>query len=263
MMPWTLFTIALSFTVMQVDAKPNLRPRWAMRPVSFQRPNTSYLADYSRRTQPSAFDQVIDPHAANAIRNEYEAVTRAHELKQAQGLSDQNAERGFIDHISGMAKGIYGKIRDFQRNRSRDKAVDLARKYQRESQSTPVLVVGTLLAAVSDTPIEVRLDESTYFVARANVEKAVGSVILTSSLFNGNFEFTPRAEERYKLSLLRTVPLTDMTSSLSYKRTSNVVTASVHKPITNTLAAVVDSSKPLVPGSSWNESIRFVYDIKF
>lgn len=261
MIAWTLFSIALSFTSSPAVAAPNLQPRWVKHSITQLHPNSSFLADQLKSAPELETFSIIDAGSANEIRGIYEAASREHEQRKIQGLTTPQEEAGYVTNIAGLSREIYVRVREYQKSRGRVRALNIIQS--KEAQIPPLMVVGAIAYVFSDNPIQVDLDDSSRVVARANLEKAVGRVEITSPFANGNLLYTPREPERYQFSVIRGVPLTDLTSSVSYLGTSNLVTAAVEKPLSPTVTAVVDSSKTMAPGTTWNETLRFIYKYNF
>jgi hypothetical protein len=147
----------------------------------------------------------------------------------------------------------------------------------------PIIFAGTIASVYFDNPVSVRINENTVLSARTNVPDQTGQFAVSSRLVNGAFDLDNRADqdprlftpgvvpqdptvtrEKYRFSFSRPLPL-DITSGLSYGSSSNALSASVAKPISDHLTCVVDTVRPVDSGDLRNpeERIKLLYGIQF
>jgi hypothetical protein len=148
---------------------------------------------------------------------------------------------------------------------------------------TPAAVVGVAVAVYSGQPLDLQLGGGSKMTSRTNLSNSTAQLIFDSPFVYTSFDYTALAPEtrdpnatsadpnfykdRYAFSLRRSLPILNLSTSLSYGSTSTNLTASVSRPIMKNLTCVVDSSTPMsadiaavVPAS---ETLRFVYGVRF
>lgn len=286
----------------QAHDLPDLSPAWIdsykvwSGRADLSNPNWSYLQ--SRNAPDLADDPVagqigslIDEGHARAWRQQYDDMNRDYEQRRQAGLSNPTLEQAHQDVVSRFSNGVLDNIEKRKLQEGGDQAVHVIGK---DETARTVLAPGAVVASVwIGRPISLRMTEDAKFSFRTSIRDHLSQIELHSPILYGSFEFHPLApdsytlinstnvdfgqmmdfnhladfgSEKYQLKLVRAVPFVDMSSSVLYGSSSNVVASSLSKQLTPHLAAVVDSVyylTPYDPDHTFEERVRLRYDVHF
>jgi hypothetical protein len=277
---------------------PDLKPRWAAASANpYGVSNDSYL-DYwvifseqdsgSCRSDEVSLqsdsgllgvnlnEQLLEPRQARAIRQKYESIHRDFEMRSQYGLVDFEEEQAQINQINQFARDVLEVVRQKQKRfggQTLRKVVRGVSDLKKFSQS--LAVAGTLVATYSGLPFNLELSDDFRMSGWTSLREQVGQLSLSSPVVNSSFKISRLAptgpnsdgQERFRFGVSRGLPVLDISSGLTYGSSSNSLTASLSKPLTESLVCVLDSVRPIsasAPGArSPEDTIRLLYGIQF
>jgi hypothetical protein len=272
--------LMLASQVAAANAGSDLRPSWlgSGRASSVGiRVNESFLSDTRRNNntlKEAAFvDEIMDKGRAAEIRMEYERVTRDYHDRQAFGLMDPVSELEWMDRFDSKRREALREVRRHRVGQARSNVIGAAK---RGDISTPVMVSSTLASIYFGTPVNVDLGKETRITAKTDFIDDRAQIKVTSNIVDGAVDVTgnrrmeeqlvdpSRREERYRISLSRSLPVWDLSSGVAYGGTSKSMSASIAKPLSDNLTCVIDTrqtiNEPSVPSE---ETLSVQYGIRF
>jgi hypothetical protein len=253
------------------------------RSISYDASNQSFLMSLQTRvsTQRSdIFTEVLNPDTALALRQRYEDLNRSYEARHNAHVTTPKDEADHHEQLRALTKDLYSGLRSYNGKRYN---TQLRRGAQEGKVITPVMVSGTVVATYFGNPVNVTLGGETRLDARTDMPGREGDLHLASPVcdatvqFRGNepvladnqFFSRPAEEqkERYRVSIVRSLPVLNLSSSISYGSTTSRVITALSRPITSNVTAVVDSVRPtngavaaIKPGE---QRLQLIYGITF
>jgi hypothetical protein len=269
-------------------------------------PNHSYLENRNTHLVDDPlldqFDSLMTAKRAAEWRQQYDDMNRDYDQRARAGLNNPTVEQAHEGAVSGFSNGVRDEIENKKIGQVSDKATQVAEKEEAVVQHDRIgqvamvpgaVAVGVYMGIWVGKPINLRVNDDTHFSFRTSLRNRLGAVELHSPILFSSFEFHQQApdnyaliaptnvdfgevmnfahivdfqDEKYQFKVARTVPFIDLSSSVFYGSSSNVVASSLTKQLTPHLAAVVDSIyylTPYDPDHSIEERIRLKYDIHF
>lgn len=278
-----MYVIAL-IVATPVYGAPDLRPSWVGTSACEMAPaNISFLNDLTHTDSDSGLSmgKVVGTHSGDAVWQRYMDESRSYEMRTNFGLTSMGDQQAHTNAIQSMQNDIFNSVRDNQAEQTQ-KQVDQASK--RDQISKPVVVTTTAASIYMGTPINVGLSDSTRFTARTDITQQLGEFKLWSPAMNGAFQVDARTPdqvttrcgnlqdpnarcERYKVSLSRGLPISDVRSDVVYGGSSNVVRASLTKPIVGNLVSVLEAARPMSgnvgPQAVAEDTFKLGYSLRF
>lgn len=282
----------------------NLRPAWLESyqiwsgRADLGNPNLSYLQNPKSQVIADGpvvnqFGSLIDDKRAGALRQQYDDLNRDYDQKQRAGLANSTVEQAHQGAVTGFSNGVLDDIEKRKLQDTGDKAANIIVSGADQTTKT-IMTPGVVVAGVYvGKTVNVRMTDDSHFSFRTSLRDKLGQIELHSPILYGSFEFHPQAPdsytlinsgnvdfghmmdfnhladfgaERYQFKVVRSVPFLDMSSSVLYGSSSNVVASSLSKQLTPHLAAVVDSVyylTPYDPDHTIEERVRLRYDLHF
>jgi hypothetical protein len=231
------------------------------------------------------------------MRQQYEDIHRGYESRRQQGLAQFRP--GQTDKVAGvlsdgdeevqngrlrdLSQDVVNKVRIHQAERARNKVDKVARNSEElRPVRTPLIVASTLVAIYFDNTFSMNLSDATVLSGYTSVKDQKGRLSVSTPVVSGtvNVDKTvedrspaamsdpsdPETKERYRFALSRPIPFIDVTSGVTYGSTSNAVSASLSKPLTDHITAVVDTIRPVaeaVGAKPAEERVKLVYGLSF
>jgi hypothetical protein len=207
-------------------------------------------------------------------------MNRDFERRSNCGLNNFDSQRVHVDQVHNFINTqMFPSVRKYQALQMRDKLKDVA-EHDEVLSSKPVRVVGGVSAIYFDSPVMIKLSEETRVTAHTSIPDQTGHVDVSSPVVNGAIEMDGRADqllapgqvpvdptwtrEKYRVSLTRSLGIQDITSAVSYGSTTTNLNASLSKPISSHVTAVVESLRPTAaPGAQAEERVKVLYGISF
>lgn len=260
--------------------KPDFRPQWvSARQVA---PNTSYFSNLKKNRAQEEREVLLDDSQTLMLKQQYQDLTREYDQRAAYGVTTQMEDEMQRQRIAQFSRRVVGQV---QGRQIRSNVEKLRGAVERDDNlmavSKPVAVVGAIAAISMGTPVKFNLDSATQVEAQTVVMESRGHVAVNSPIVSGNVRYVGRNEqftgpnmpapivldERVRVSLSKPLPVWSITSGVSYGSSSQSVSASLSKPITNHLTCVVDSTQVFGASARMNvmteESVRVLYGIQF
>ncbi len=260
-----LLPFSIGFAATSKNQK-GIQPRWVQNPISTLNPNASFLADLDRDSSNAANfqNEILDPARVPEIKQSYRDMMRDYEMRQQYGLTDLQAEQNHSSQVNDFGKGFLSEFKRIQRNKGIGSVRAAAKRDENLAKPLPKAVIGALVIACTGEAVDLVTGDEAKLTARTNLPDGSGQLAVASSIVNGSFEIANRSSERYRLSVARGIPGLDISSGLSYGASSNTVSASLSKPISNHLTAVLDSSRSMTDKTRGPDgTVRLLYGINF
>lgn len=226
------------------------------------------------------------------MRWQVERMADEYERRKLHGQLGVSGESSHWQRVNEFSGNALNEIRDAElraqieervftdsaRRNSTSAAEDFSRTGVGKTMKTPLGVIATLAAVSTGHPVRLEIEEETVFSARTDVRAQRGEFQLSSPLLDTRFDFLgnapvapvpgQRPNERFRLTVGRTLPIWSIRSGVSYGTTTNLVSASLSKSLTDNLICTFVSSRPansgridaLIPGE---ESVSLNYQIRF
>lgn len=278
--------LLLNVVSSQVYAATDLKPSWVRKPV-LDLPNCSFLSPKDPLSLADYRDEVFTPKQAMELRQQYDDLTRTYQMRKNYSLLEFQEEENHRNQLTGFGKTIQDRVLDHEAKKSEERFKALARKDG--NLKKPAAVVGALVTVYTGRPVTTRLSENTRLVGRTTVRPDAtgkvqwqsGQLQLLSPLVNTTFDVAAtlpasvdpntaeaaKAEDRYKLSVTRALPLVNVSSGLTYGSTTRTLSASLSRQLTDHLSCVIDTRRPLSPewvkAKPGEETVRLIYGISF
>lgn len=223
-----------------------------------QRPNISFLKDLKINMDQESREfnkKVLDKKAALNIRQEYQDINREYEFKQGYGLNSQQDHIDYFKRAKNFARYAVHKILSFQFESNMKEA-------EKNSEDVKTFnTVRTTVESVAKGTTTVSEGASFKFGTKANLPDQHGQVWMKSNVVDGAFDVNvgqpwaidpfsfekkdpfQKQREGYKVSLGRKLPVWDLASGLSYGGTSQTVTGTLSKQLTQHLSTEVSSTR--------------------
>ncbi len=258
-----------------------LKPSWTESTVRLQ-PNASFLGNTSMgRGKESLPDPWLGPGSDVRLRQQYDDLVRDYESRRSYRLNSAQDEKTHLERVRGFSRGVVQAVQQRQIQSGLIQARAVVEANETLSQLTaPMGVLATGVAAFYGTPMVLKLDDEASMTARAHVPNQEGSFALNSPFLNSAVEFhmapwspeeerrqraldPTRRQERVRVGIGRNLPVWGLYSGISYGRSSGLVTTSVSKQLSDHLSASWDSSRPVQSASNREDSLKFLYGIRF
>jgi len=274
------YQIALAILILVplfAQAKATLRPEWAKKSYYNMPVNESFLGAVAVNATPkNEIDFSLDRKTTNATIQQYDDLVRNYEMRKTYGLTDSQDELNYAAQIGDLSKSLIREVRNTQIRKNLKKAETAALKNEHlKKAAKPIAVATAITAACTGTPVTLRLGQDTELRSTTNVMDKTGQIQFISPEIKGGIDVAVNAPERakdfvasgekYRFSLLREVPLIEVTSGLAYGTTTTGLTASVSKQIYDNVTCVVDSTRPVAESQlpAHQETVRVLYGISF
>ncbi|HCM39949.1 MAG: hypothetical protein A2X97_13030 [Bdellovibrionales bacterium GWA1_52_35] len=255
----------------------SLRPEWTKKSYYNMNTNESFLGAIKVNATPkSDLDLSLDKKLANETQLKYEGIVRNYEMRRTYGLTDSQEELDFASQMGGMAKDLARQVQNTQIKRKMKSARTAAMRDENISKAAkPIAIATAITAACTGTPVTLRFGNSTEVHSITNVIEQTGQIQFVSPEIKGGIDVAVKTPERarevaipgekYRFSLLRDIPLVDVTSGIAYGTTSTGFTASLSKQVYDNVTCVVDSTRPLYESAlpAHQETVRLLYGITF
>ncbi len=248
-------------------------------------PNASYLSNTRFGAIPAMElrERLVTPSLDERLPQDYSDRFRDFEMRAKYGLLDAHEERIYASRKSEFAEGIFNEISIYQMREHGKRVVEAAKRDQYIQKVRRPIELAVLMAAIySGEPVKFNVNESTRVTAFSNMPSQKGQVAVQSSWVNGSFDYSAGApakrspydpapsgldkQERYKLSLSRGLPVWGIGAGVTYGSTTQTMTTSLNKSLTNHLSLQVDSSRrmsgELDPGLN-DKALQLQYGIRF
>jgi hypothetical protein len=293
-----LLVLALSSTA---HARTNLSPRWLsqyqLAGASIAAPNSSFLSDTRSEALRSEFNEelkslVIDNGQAAAWHEQYLAMNRDYEMRQRAGIVSSYNDQVHTGAMAGFSNGVFQEMQKHVQSEAGMRAERVAKK-------SDVIVVASAPAVVAagiyiGRPIRVKVADDTRLALSTDFRGHTGSLEFTSPSLYGALQFRPLAaasrdynpgagvdfgkmmemqravdfsEERYQLTVQRSLPIFNLSSAVLYGSSSNAEAGSLSKQLTDHITCIVDEVRMLNGGEVARgvseEKFRLRYDIRF
>jgi hypothetical protein len=259
------------------------RPNWSGGAVVIaQRPNNSILMDLNAglNEKKELQDQLLDPQTQSELRQNYQLMLHDYEQKKRYGLATRTDQKNYIEQNNRFAEHVINEVKTRQ---MKLQAKNLKRIADAQPELKDPATVALAMAAIyQGTTMNWDMSEDTRLTARTEVKNSKGLLGVESPLLNGRFEYAGKAadidpnqlnfdptqvEERYRLSLTRSLPLLELDSGVTYGGSSSTVTASVSRKLSENLTCVVDKTHPVgrsPDNPRWSqESVKLLYGLSF
>jgi hypothetical protein len=226
-----------------------LSPSWVKSISGSEATNASYLANQGIQTPSSEVALIhsifADDSLEQELRQQYMTMVISSETRSHHDLRSMENDQLRIDNQRSFTNKVFNDTRNFHMNVHRGKLRSKASKVEGlNGVRRPVEIAAGLAAVYQGHPVDVK----------------------TPGNANLRFQMDPKldtvGDEQYKLSVSRGLPLWDLTSGVGFGSTSQTVTASLGKRLSDNLRAEVDSSKSLRTGGPAS-ALKFFYDIRF
>lgn len=258
--------------------------------------NESFLSDLT--SNPAADrerevrEMILGSEQAAHLRAKFEGELRLNEVesKRQYGLMGPYAEREFTQRVRTFSEQEV--VRGIQRYQTR-KQIRAAREAARRDEilsSKPVAAAISVAAVGTGSPVEVQINDSTTIHARTDLTQSKGQLVLNSPVVEGWVDIDQskpssisslapvmadptqpvadpsQGKERVRVSIAKQVPFLGVRSGLAYGTSSQTVSASLSKPLSDNLTCVLDTVRSVDasanPGSS-EERVKLLYGIRF
>ncbi|MEK6704455.1 MAG: hypothetical protein AABZ06_01575 [Bdellovibrionota bacterium] len=269
-----IFAVIFLILSLTFLAQANLKPQWSKKRAAGVHLNSSFLADLDNKNFNSKGTNFITEAMSSAdVRDKYSTLHGDYEMRKRHGLIDTDAERCYLDQMSGFNNEILSRLRLSQLRDGRKKLeTAMLRNDRLKAIAGPIVMAGAIAAAcTTGEPLEFTLTDNTKLVTRADVRNQVGQLSVASQALTGSLDLMAKTpgerEERYRFSLNSGIPLFNVTSGISYGMTSNTLSMSLTKQLSSRLSCSVDSTRPLdntpLASSLAQESVRLLYGFNF
>ncbi|MCM2324067.1 MAG: hypothetical protein NDJ90_12475 [Oligoflexia bacterium] len=257
-----------------------LRPSWRAQSAEQWQPNLSLLEDRKRVEAEHPLNTLLQQADSHELQVEYGVAMREFEWKERANTADLKARADQAGRLKALSKKVVGRVQ----SRQREKTLQEAQKGLQtvEGLRAPLTVAVAIAAITSGRTLSTSLGSDTQLRAFSNLPHGTnffeiasplvtGSVTMNlgsssmASLVDGPPKWVVR-DERYSFNLSRQLPLWDLGTGLAYGTSSDSVTASVSKQLTEYLACEVDSRMPVSHASamkSSEESVKVKYEMRF
>lgn len=244
-------------------------------PQAWEQPNVSYLADTQRREEQDGYlshERVLGENAGPALRQRLDDMSREYRMRKNHGLNTLGDELKRYQSMKGLASEIVSEAKNREISHQQGKLKSFAEGYKNDAWvkalRQPVGLAVALVAMGTGHPITVDLAEDSQLLASADVRDRTSRISLLSPLVNWNLDYiaTAQAEvpesqrlladERYRMSLGRRLPLFELQSGVSYGSTSRTMNASLSRRLVENLTCTVDAG-------TIQERLRLEYGISF
>lgn len=253
----------------------DMKPSWGGRKQIT--PNQSYLADQAKNLNIEAINQmqVLGNRQVLELRQQYQDLNRDYEMRRLYGLVDTKAETSHTDQMNGFSRTVIGQVRQNQVKQYGEKLVHASQQNEAlRTVAKPAAVAGTIVAVSSGMPVGIKLSDSSKLTTMTNVADRNGQIHLESPLMDARVEMRAAAPsvwdptqpgERFQLSLSRPLDFWDLRSGVTYGSSSTSLSASLVKPLSEHLTAVLDSIHPLSSdiALSPEQRLTLLYGVRF
>ncbi len=253
-------------------------PNWADPKICQNSPNQSFLVDTDQSvdfSDPLLSGKMVTDKKALSFRQQFELANQGYELRRSQGQSNFQTEISYRDQMNQLGGSFFDEVKNAQiRDRFWDEKTQAkVRRGAKEAAEgsllkKPVAVLATMAAISTGQPLEVELEQDMSFFARTDVRTKSGELRLMTPLVNTKVGYATTQNERYSLSMGRSLPVWNLHSDVTYGGSSNLVSASLSKELLENLVCRlnssratttnrIDSSLPAEESLSVNYQVRF------
>jgi hypothetical protein len=263
--------------------KAVLAPEWKKQQANQWNPNVSFLNNLNFKQGaesflPQEFQEFIDPSSAGRIQKRYESLSREHEIRQNHGLVDLQSIQTRNGQLLELRTQAMDEVREYQKKKQGSKIIKAIERD--EDLKKPVSIAVAVAAAVTGSPFQTKVGESAQVTVAANVPFQTSYIQFHSQMVDGSFTATgdqnagnsitlPPPEwvirrERYRFSLSRSLPVWGLGSEVAYGGSSNTVTASLSKALTENLKCSINTIQSASSlASSSEQNLKLDYRLRF
>ena len=256
----------------RTQALKKLRPEWSGQEACEMAPNGSFLSTVNLIEEQTISDTLMSSRSAATIRQRYDDMVRGYELQSRHNLTSPGDQMIYNQKVVGFSRGV---VRDIQNGQVKGNLEKTQEAFERNPGLRPLGWLMGLAYIYVGRPLKLKIDQATQLTARTEVRSQRGELEMTSPIVDTKLGFVAQAptigdrpvdgtrDERYRVSLSRNVPVLDLRSGLSYGTTTDTVTASLSKRLTQNITAVVDGSRTTRTTDRPEGNVKVTYEIKF
>jgi hypothetical protein len=232
------------------------------------RPNQSFLRDQNYtldKEEAKVRDKIFEPKMFKQLGQEYQDMNRTYEMRENHHLNTQQDQRDYLKRASNFARYVMRKVFTFQFNEGMKKAEknsDDVKTFNQVKSTVEKVARGDTTAVDSGPEFK--------FGTKADIPQQKGGLWMKSTIVDSDaevavgkpwgldpfsFENLDRKQKRelYRVSIGRDIPLIDARTGLAYGGTTNTVTGSVSKQLTQHLSTELSSTRD---AGSWSDTSK-------
>lgn len=275
-------TLAASVPSQAAPTAP--RPDWVSRPGMplSDLPNRSFLDQtdaLENKFGTSVDPLLVDEALAAQMRQEYGDLTRDYEQRERFDQIDPRTDQpGFMERVKKFANYVLRRV-------FHAKVRETLKEAEKNSEEVRTFkAVNDQVEAVTKNGVNLEVDGEFEVGTRADLKSQKGSLWLKSSLVDGSFDVDlgeafrspeelnyrdpTQIEEKYRLTLSRSLPSLGLSSGVSYGVTTAMMTASVRKRLADNLdfefATSHEVGRPTAGiGRAPQQSVKVSYGLSF
>ena len=284
------FVGATAFGMKTPPSKPAPKkiPRlvWsAPKPSKVRTANESFLVNKTYIYSTGLAEKIINKDTAIEMRQQYEDMVRDYELRKRYSLIELQEEKEHNNQVTGFTKNVLTTVRKEHTNRQ----LKLLRKAAEKDPylgklAKPAALAFALYATYNGEPVRLNVSDDTQLSVKTIAPERKAGISVSSPLINTSLDFASAApsardpyspassdplqnDERYRISLSRAIPVVDISTGLSYGTTTNTVTTSLSRQLTDHLNCIFDAQRTINYGRpdqrNGQERVSLQYGISF
>ena len=237
--------------------------------------NQTFLNDYKYGLEVAPLNaEILDQKSYITLRQAYFDEVRNYEYRSQYSLVTKEEEEAHTRQMRRFSDNIVSKVKDYQQKGYIDKASKFAQNdpYLREL-AKPGGILAFVAGAYFGQEIKFKLGEQTRMSAKSKLKEKEGGMSLQSPVVNAGVDISGKAPEtrdafhtepgeRYSVNVNRSIPIVDVTSTVSYGSSSQTMNAALSRPIVANLTAVVDTTRQVKTRQS-EQTARLLYGLSF
>jgi hypothetical protein len=258
-----------------------LAPEWLKREPARQAPNESYLRNRTLGVDTRNEGELLEAQESAELRQRYEDLFRSFEQRSQYGLATLEEERSHHQQVRSFSQGVVAQVqrKEFQK-RARRMRVAAENEPSLQAVRRPMTYLMAGVGFYYGYPVSLHLSPEVAMTARAFGPRQQGLLNLSTPVVNTSLEFNfapltleeerqqrflepSRRVERMRFGLNRGISDLGIYTGLMYGRSSQTVSASVAKELSESWKLVMDSSRPIESGRLGEESLRLVFGQRF
>jgi hypothetical protein len=258
-----------------------LAPDWLNREPARQAPNESYLRNRTLGVDTRNEGELLEAQESAELRQRYNDLFRTFEQRSQYGLATLEEERSHHQQVRSFSQGVVAQVqrKEFQK-RARRMRVAAENEPSLQAIRRPMTYLMAGVGIYYGYPVSLHLGQDIAMTARAFGPRQQGLLNVSTPIVNSSLEFNfaplsleeerrqPFLEpsqrvERMRFGLNRGISDLGIYTGLMYGRSSQTVSASVAKELSESWKLVMDSSRPIESGRFGEESLRLVYGQRF
>ncbi len=258
-----------------------IAPEWLNREPARQAPNESYLRDQTLGLQSRPESEFLAEQESAELRQRYDDLFRSFEQRSQYGLATLEEERNHHLQVRRFSQGVVAQVqRKEVQKRARRLRVATENEPSLQAVRRPMTYLMAGVGFYYGYPVSLHLSRDVAMTARAFGPRQQGLLNLSTPLVNTSLEFNfapmsleeerqqqflepSQRIERMRFGLNRGISDLGIYTGIMYGRSSQTVSASVAKELSESWKLVMDSSRPIESGRLGEESLRLVFGQRF